>query len=396
MAPITTKGYNNWLKTLKATIHQSKFHTALQVNSNMLMMYWLIGKELNEKIEKENWGAKVIDTLSIDLQKEFPDMQGFSVRSLTYMKDFATKYDNGLILQQPVAELKKTKKSLILQQPVAELKKTRKSPILQQPVAELGSQKYVVENNTIFSIPWGHHTLILDKVKIKTAAIWYIEQTIENNWSRAILKYQIETDLYTRQVKKKKTTNFLTTLPKAHGDLANQILKDPYKFNFLQLSAKANDHELETQLMNHIQKFLIELGAGFAFVGRQVKIKAGKKEYFIDLLFYHLQLRSYIVIDLKMDEFMLEHTGKMNGYLNMVNKNFRTAHDNPSIGIILCGSKDDVEVDFALTNIAHPIGVSEYEFTKALPAKIANKMPGAKQLKLEMKKFFKQKNTSGK
>jgi predicted nuclease of restriction endonuclease-like (RecB) superfamily len=364
MVPITTKGYNNWLKTLKATIHQSKFHTALQVNSNMLMMYWLIGKELNEKIEQENWGAKVIDTLSIDLQKEFPDMQGFSVRSLTYMKDFATKYDNGLILQQPVAEL--------------------------------GSQKYVVENNTIFSIPWGHHTLILDKVKIKTAAIWYIEQTIENNWSRAILKYQIETDLYTRQVKRKKTTNFLTTLPKAHGDLANQILKDPYKFNFLQLSAKANEHELETQLMNHIQKFLIELGAGFAFVGRQVKIKAGKKEYFIDLLFCHLQLHSYIVIDLKMDEFMLEHTGKMNGYLNMVNKNFRTAHDNPSIGIILCGSKDDVEVDFALTNIAHPIGVSEYEFTKALPAKIANKMPGAKQLKLEMKKFFKQKNTSGK
>ncbi len=380
MTPITTKVYKNWLKTLKATIQQSKFQTALQVNSNMLMMYWLIGKELNEKIEKENWGAKVIDTLSVDLQKEFPDMQGFSVRSLTYMKDFATKYNNGLILQQPVAELKKTKKSLILQ----------------QPVAELGSQKYVIENNAIFNIPWGHHTLILDKIKIRTEAIWYIQQTIENNWSRAILKYQIETDLYTRQVKKKKATNFLTTLPKAHGDLANQILKDPYKFDFLQLSAKANEHELETQLMNHIQKFLIELGAGFAFVGRQVKIKAGRKEYFIDLLFYHLQLRSYIVIDLKMDEFTLEHTGKMNGYLNMVNKNFRTVHDNPSIGIILCGSKDDVEVDFALTNIAHPIGVSEYEFTKALPAKIASKMPGAKQLKLEMKKFFKQKSTSKK
>jgi predicted nuclease of restriction endonuclease-like (RecB) superfamily len=203
------------------------------------------------------------------------------------------------------------------------------------------------------------------------------------------LQYQIQTDLYLRQHKTKKVSNFHLTLPKPQADLANQILKDPYIFQMTQIGENITERELETHLVKHIQEFVMELGAGFAFVGRQVKLKAGRKDHFIDLLFYHLFLRCFVVIELKMDEFEFSHSGQLNGYLNMVNKQLRQEHDNPSIGIILCGAKDNVEVDYALTNINHPIGVSEYNFSKSLPKNLKDKLPSAKQLQNEVKNFLK-------
>ncbi len=413
-APV--KKYNQWLVELKNNIHQSRLQTALRVNNDMLILYWYIGRQLIQKIDEEGWGAKIIEKLAVDLQKEFPDMKGFSVRNLLYMKQFATAYVDLLITQQPAALINKsiigqqavaqTKKHKLVQQAAAQLKSGKKlitqqaaalidkNTFGQQAAAQFGNITYTLSNPSLVNIPWGHHMFLMDKINDTEERLWYINKTIENNWSRAVLNYQIETDLYQRQHKTKKTSNFHLTLPKPQADLANQILKDPYVFHFFEMAENATERDLENQLIKHIQEFIMELGAGFAFVGRQVKFIPAKKEYFVDLLFYHLFLRCYVAIDLKMNEFEMEHTGKMNGYLNMINKKLRHKFDNPSVGIILCGSKDNVEVDYALTGINHPIGVSEYRFSKSLPKALKDKLPSAKQLQDEVSRFLKEINTS--
>ncbi|MCC6288661.1 MAG: DUF1016 family protein [Chitinophagaceae bacterium] len=392
----TVKQYRQWLLELKQNISQSKLQTTLQVNQNMLVLYWYIGKQIIQKIDNEKWGAKTISQLSVDLQKGFTDLQGFSVRNLLYMKQFAEAYPDFLITQQLAAQLKQSRKKTGQQQ--INKPKTRKNynadstinaenAITQQAAAQFNNMQWFFSNHRLASIPWGHHIYLLDKITDGNERNWYIHKTIENNWSRAVLRYQVDTDLYERQVKAKKMSNFHLTLPKAQGDLANQILEDPYKFGFIQLGEDITEFELEQQIIRHIEEFLIELGAGFAFVGRQVALKVGRRNRKIDLLFYHLLLRSFIVIDLKMDEFEWEDTGQMNGYLNVINKNFRQSTDNPTIGIILCGAKDNIDVDYALQNINHPIGVSEYQYIKSLPALLKEKLPTAKQLKDEVKKI---------
>ncbi len=385
---VPIRKYNHWLGELKNNIHQSKLQTALKVNSDMLVLYWYIGKQIAEKIEVEAWGTKVIELLADDLQKGFPDMKGFSVRNLLYMKQFATVYPEMLITQQPAALIRKQMKNVITQQAAA-LIENNKIMAGKQPVVTFSNTSYYLLNPLLLYIPWGQHMLLMDKINATEERLWYINKTIENNWSRAVLQYQIETDLYQRQYKNKKASNFHLTMPKPQADLANQILKDPYILKVLQLGETLDERQLEDHLVKHIQEFLMELGAGFAFVGRQYKLKAGHKEYFSDLLFYHLYLQCFIVIELKMDEFEMEHAGKMNGYLNMVNKQLRRNHDNPSIGIILCGSKDNVGVDYALTSIHHPIGVSEYTYSKMLPKNLKDKLPSPKQLQAEVTSFLK-------
>jgi len=371
-----TKPYKSWLTELKQNINQVRLQTSLQVNANMLMVYWYVGKQIIEKQEQHGWGAGVIKQLAIDLQKSFPDTKGFSERNLVYMRKFAAEYADVLITQQAVAQLAQTNK-------VSTKSKTKK-PITQQAVAQLPIS---FTQQAVAQIPWGHHTLLLDKVVASEERIWYIQEIVKNGWSRNVLLYQITTNLYQRQAKSKKATNFQLTLPKAQSDLANQIIKDPYNFDFLQISKDTNERELETLLTNHIQQFLLELGAGFAYVGRQFKLKLGRKEYFLDLLFYHLDLRSFIVIELKMGEFEPEFAGKMNAYLNALNKEYKKPEDNPSIGIILCNSKDEVEVEYALQGLQHPIGVSEYKTMHALPKKLRDKLPTVKQLKEAVKEF---------
>lgn len=310
------------------------------------------------------------------------------------MKQYADMYPNLLVANQAITTQKKPvltlkhKKKVIGQQAAAQLENSENS-IGQQAAAQFNNINYFVENQVLLNIPWGHIILLLDKINEPHEGVWYTQKTIENNWSRAVLKYQIETDLYTRQYKKTKATNFHLTLPKIQSDLANQIIKDPYIFSFLQLDENIKERDLELALIKHIEEFLIELGAGFAFVGRQVKFKIGKKDKFIDLLFYHLHLRCYIVFELKMEEFEWEHTGQMNGYLNVVNKQLKHIDDKPTMGIILCSGKDNIEVDYALTNINHPIGVTEYNFSKTLPKILKNKMPSAKQLQTVVKNFLK-------
>jgi predicted nuclease of restriction endonuclease-like (RecB) superfamily len=385
-----TKQYKSWLTELKQNISNVRMQTSLQVNASMLMVYWYIGKQIQQKIDIEDWGAKIIDQLTEDLRLAFPDMSGFSRRNLSYMRRFAAEYPFPEFVQQPVAQIQgkekrkasdssQVSKKAIVQQPVAQLENTVMSGAL--------SLEKEFAQQAIAQIPWGHHTVLLDKVSDIDERLWYVNKTIENKWSRNVLLYQISSDLYHRQAKTKKTTNFHQTLPKEQSDLALQILKDPYKFEFLQLSQYATERELETELTNHIQHFLLELGAGFAYVGRQFKLKLGRKEYFLDLLFYHLQLRCFIIIDLKMGEFEPEFAGKMNAYLNVLNKEHKQIHDNPSIGIILCNSKDEIEVEYALQGLQHPIGVSEYKTMHTLPKELRDKLPSVRQLKEAVKEF---------
>ena len=398
------RSYKKWLLEIKSNIQQSRLRTALQVNQDMLILYWYIGKQLSDKIDKEGWGTKVIEQLADDLQQAFPDMRGFSFRNLKYMRQFAEAYPEMLIGQQVAAQIETD--GIIVQQPAAQLQKSREgkgvkikpeigqqpaAQITQQPAAQFGKEKYILSNPLLVSIPWGQHMLLLDKIDNNEERIWYIEKIAENNWSRAVLQYQVDTDLYQRQHKVKKSSNFHLTLPKPQADLANQILKDPYIFRFPQIGEFVTERELEQELLKHITDFILELGAGFAYVGRQINLKVGRKNQYLDLLFYHIYLRSFVVVELKMEEFEPAHTGQMNSYLNIVNKQFRQDADNPSIGIILCASKDSVEVDFALTNINHPIGVSEYTFHKTLPKQLKDKLPTAKQLQQEVNKVLKRK-----
>jgi predicted nuclease of restriction endonuclease-like (RecB) superfamily len=390
------KQYVSWVKELKQNIEQQKLQTVLQVNTNLLLMYWYVGKQINNKIEIEGWGTKVIEQLSIDLQKAFSDEQGFSRRNLFYMKKFAEAYPDLLIVQPAAALLphSKNKPKNTIVQPAAALlstvKNNQKNTITQPVVAQFNNEKLFSSNPLLLSISWSHHIAIVEKCSSSEERFFYVNKVIKEGWSKAVLKYHLDTDLFNRQHKKSLTNNFKKTLPKVQSELANEIFKDPYKFDFLNLGTKFTEKELEDTLIKHIKDFLVELGNGFAYVGQQYKLKVGKKDKYLDLLFYHLQLRCFVVIDLKVGEFEFTHTGQMIGYLNVVDKQLKHALDNPSIGIILCGEKDDIEVDYALYNVQHAIGVSEYKYMKKLPKKYKDVLPTASVLKQEVEKYLRQ------
>jgi len=280
-------------------------------------------------------GSKIIERLSKDLKQEFPDMKGFSSRNLKYMRAFAEAYPDRKFVQQAAAQ-----------------------------------------------IPWFHHCTILDKVKTHAERTWYIQQTIEYGWSRNVLVHQIEGDLYHR--KGKAITNFNRTLPSPQSDLAQEVLKNPYVFDFLGLTEDIRERELEKQLISRIRDFLLELGVGFAFVGSQVHIEVGGEDFYLDLLFYHLKLRCYVVIELKTSSFKPEYAGKMNFYLSAVDDLLRHPDDKPSIGIILCKSRNKIIVEYALRDTTKPIGVSSYRLTRALPEDIKGSLPSVEDLEREL------------
>ena len=350
--------YKNWLIELKSNIQQSQIKAALAVNSQLIQLYWDLGRQVTEKQETAKWGSGFIDQLSKDLREEFPDMGGFSKDNLHRIKKFYLFYSQ-----------KFTK--------VAQLAPLLENPNQQQLIGELYPQ--------LFMIPWGHHVLIMQKTKDVSEAIFYIKETIKNNWSRAVLVHQIESNLYERQGKA--VSNFQNTLPKLQSDLANQLLKDPYNFDFLQMTADYNERDLEKSLTQYITDFLLELGAGFAFVGKQYSITLGEKEYFIDLLFYHLTLRCYVVIELKVVEFKPEFAGKLNFYLNVIDDQLKHETDKPTIGLIICKTKDNIEAEYALKGIEKPIGISEYELNKILPDELKSSLPSIEEIENELRKL---------
>lgn len=332
---LVLEGYPQLLNDLKERIRTAQIRAAIAVNRELVLLYWQIGRMILDRQAQAGWGAKVIDQLSKDLRREFPEIKGFSSRNLKYMRTFAETYPDSSIVQEVLAQ-----------------------------------------------ITWYHNLALIEKLKTTEDRLWYAQQTIANGWSRNILVIQIETRLRDRQGKA--MTNFERTLLKPQSDLANSLLKSPYSFDFLSLGREAQERDLENALVAHIRDFLLELGVGFAFVGSQYHLQVGNEDYYVDLVFYHLKLRCFVIIDLKMIEFTPEMSGKMNFYLAVVDDLLRHPDDQPTIGLILCKSKNQTIVEYALRSINRPIGVSTHEIWNSLPEQFKQSLPSIEQLELEM------------
>lgn len=354
-----TKDYASLLVEIKQQVKQSQLKAVISANSQMLYMYWYIGNNILQMQLEQGWGAKVIEQLSKDLRSEFPEHKGFSVRNLRYMRKFAEEFTLEFI--QSIDN----QSSIIVQAPLAQLEDV----FMQAPLAQ---------------ISWYHHIALMDKVKNMTERLWYINAGIENGWSRNVLVMQIESDLYQRQVTAKKITNFKFTLPSIQSDFAEQILKDPYIFDFVTIKGKADEKSIEDQLCTHITKFLLELGQGFSFIGRQYHLNVGDQDFYIDLLFYHIRLRCYVVVELKAVPFSPEQTGQLNFYVNAVDKTLKTEHDNPTIGLLLCKSKNETVAEYALGGINTPMGVADFELSKAVPDDLKSTLPSIEDLEREL------------
>ena len=342
--------YDEFLQALKERIRTSQVRAALAVNKELIQLYWEVGKFIVQQQEEYSWGKGVIERLAKDLKKSFPGLKGFSARNLWRMRAFYLAY-------------------------------TVELPENLENSSELDGQNLP---QAVAEIPWGHNIILLEKLKDPKIRLWYAKATIEYGWSRNILVLQLENQLYQRQGKA--TTNFQKTLPAPQSDLAQQSIKDPYIFDFLTLAEDAQEKVLEAGLIEHIKNFMLELGVGFAFVGNQYKLTVGEQDYYLDLLFYHLKLRCFVVIELKTKPFIPEYAGKMNFYLSAVDDLLKHSTDNPSIGMILCKSQDRINVEYALRGINKPIGVAQWqtELTKSLPEELQTDLPTIEEIEAEL------------
>ena len=327
--------YAAWLIDLKLRVEQARQRAALSVSRELVLLYWQIGRDILERQQRQGWGAKVIDQLARDLKAAFPDMRGFSPRNLKYMRAIAEAWPDGVFVQQAAAQL-----------------------------------------------PWFHLCTLLDKLKTNTEREWYAAKAAEHGWSRNVLVMQIETRLRERQGGA--VTNFQQRLAQPQSDLAHETLKDPYIFDFLGLTENAHERDIEQALTQHITRFLIELGAGFAFVGRQYRPEVGGDEFFIDLLFYHLKLRCYVVVELKTTPFKPEYAGQLNFYLSAVDAEVKRADDEPTIGLLLCREKNRLVAEYALRGMAKPIGVAEYQLIREVPPPLVSDLPSIEQIEAEL------------
>jgi predicted nuclease of restriction endonuclease-like (RecB) superfamily len=348
--------YIDWLKEIKSKIRSAQIRASLATNSLLIEFYFELGKMISEK--DTVWGSKLLEKLSVDLRKEFTDIQGFSVTNLKYCRLFY-KY----IAVSPQVE----------------------DGIRKSESPRAGDELQAISNSSLYqvikNIPWGHIKLLIGKIKKHQEALFYIHKTIENGWSRDVLALQIKSNLFNRQGKS--ITNFKNTLPVAQSDLVQQTLKDPYIFDFLTLTKPYNERDIENQLIAHITKFLLELGKGFAFVGRQYHLEVGETDYYLDLLFYHIKLKCYVVVELKNTKFIPEYAGKLNFYLSAVDSLVKSESDNPTIGILLCRDKNKIETEFALRDINKPIGVSEFTLSEILPEKLKGSLPTVEEIEAD-------------
>ena len=376
----TAGSYASLLADIKQRIRTAQVRTAMAGNASMLMLYWEIGGVLVERQKTEGWGAGVLPKLEADLKNELPEEKGFSERNMRRMIQFYREYPGLLSIRtQAVSELEDHSPGAIRTQPVAKLgKRLAGKKIGQPPVAQLPGP----DCRELLQVPWAHNLVLMQKVGDLPTRLWYARQAFEHGWGRDMLSLQIQSQAHERQGKA--ITNFTQTLPPPQSDLATQLLKDPYLFDFLTLEKPFHERELETGLLRHLQDFLVELGAGFAFVGRQVHMEVGDDDFYLDLLFYHLKLRCFVVIDLKVGPFKAEYAGKMNFYLNAADDRLRHPGDQPSIGLILCQDKNRVVAEYALRGIKKAIGVSEYQLTRALPKKLQSALPSIAQIEAEL------------
>jgi predicted nuclease of restriction endonuclease-like (RecB) superfamily len=370
MSELAKSDYGQLLVLLKEKIKQAKIRSVLTVNKELLGVYWEIGKIVLEQQNKAGWGAKIIDNLSKDLKVEFPDMQGLSTRNIKYMRAFAEAYPDFAIVQLPVAEI---------------TNKNEVKPIVQAPLAQfqvLDNQKTTIMQEQLAQLSWYHHITLLDKVRDIDIRLFYIQKTMQNGWSRNVLVHQIESELHKRQGAL--INNFEKTIPDYSSELTQQLFKDPYNFDFLSLGREAKERDLENALMIHVEKTLLELGDGFALMARQKTFEIGGKEYRIDLLFYHTKLHRHIVIELKIGEFEPEYISKMNMYLGIVDDQLKNETHKPSIGLILCKTKNKIVAEYALRDTTKPIGIAEYKINQLLPDDIKGDLPSIEEIEQEL------------
>ncbi len=334
-AVLGTDYYEKFFASFKSRVRLAQTRAALAVNAELVGLYWELGVQLRQRDVENAWGTKVVERLAADLQREFPDIKGFSLRNLKYMKALSELWPGSQIVPQPVALL-----------------------------------------------PWGHIRLLLDKTRDATTFLWYAEKALEAGWSRNVLGFQIESRLHERQGKA--PTNFHQTLPLPLSDLAQETLKDPYCFDFLTQGDTASERSAEKALVNHIQKFLVELGTGFAFVGKQYHLEVSGQDFYLDLLFYHLTLRCFVIVELKSGEFKPEYAGKLNFYLSAVDAMLKKDTDNPSIGLILCREKDRLIAEWALKDMAKPMGIAEWKIQEMLPEELKGKLPSIEEFEKEL------------
>jgi len=376
--------YGTLLTEIKDRVRRAQLRAHLAVSRELTLLYWQIGRDIVVRQKQEGWGKSVIERLAADIQREFPGLEGFSARNIWRMRGFYLAYSDGdIILSQPATELEidatSPVNSIVLPQAAAELDVLSPTMGLQPNLARSVQDLPPPE---VLGVPWFHNVILIEKVKDRATRLWYARQAVQHGWSRNILALQIESALHKRQGKA--VTNFQRTLPDPQSDLAQQIVKDPYNFGFLTLGADARERELELGLMEHLSKFLVELGTGFAFVGRQVHVEVGEDDFYIDLLFYHLRLRCFVVIDLKRGAFKPEFASKMNFYLSVVDDKMRHNEDLPSIGLILCQDKKRLIAEYALRGMTKAIGVSEYQLTRQLPKKLKGSLPTIEEIEKEL------------
>ncbi|OGU67478.1 MAG: hypothetical protein A2499_16540 [Stygiobacter sp. RIFOXYC12_FULL_38_8] len=364
----SNKEYKKWLTELKTKVRTAQLKAAVRVNTELITLYWEMGADIVSKQSETKWGDRFLRQLSKDLAEEFPEMKGFSERNLKYIRQWYSFYASttNAIGQQPVAQITK---QLVSQSPAVSNS---------EQTVDLNGQQVV---SLITQIPWGHNIAIIAKCKNIEEALFYIQNTIEHGWSRSVLIHQIESGLFRRTGSS--VNNFTLTLPSPQSDLAKQTIKDPYVFDFLSMTKDYNERELESGLVDHLTHFLLELGAGFAYLGRQIQINVGEKEFFIDLLFYHTRLHSYVVVELKTGDFEPEFAGKLNFYIKAVDMQFKKEGDQPTIGILLCKKKDKLVAEYALSDIHKPIGVSEYQLTQSLPDNLKPSLPSIEEIERE-------------
>ena len=351
-------GYAQWRKDIEHLIDTAKLHTALNVNVGTLTLYWNIGKSILHKQEQEGWGKQVIEQLSKDLISRYPDDRGYSVRNLRYMKRFASAYPDFPILQVPLAELKKL-------------------PILQATLAELENEGREFVQVPLAQISWYHHISLLPKVKDEAERAYYITETAQNGWSRDVMLLQIDNGYI--HAKGHAINNFEQTLPPLQSDLARYIFKDPYNFSFIGTIALQNELDIEKSLTSKITDFLLEMGRGFAYIGRQYHISVDGDDYYIDLLMYHLKLHCYVVVELKAVEFKPEFVSKLNFYISAVDDLVKSTEDKPTIGLLLCRTKSNKKAEFSLRGITQPMGIAQYE-TEKLFADVASALPQIEEI----------------
>lgn len=327
--------YVQWLADIKNRVSAARHKAVLAVNAELVSLYWHIGRDILQRQAAQGWGSKVIDRLGRDLREAFPEIKGFSRANLMYMRAFAEAWTDFEIVQQTVGQL-----------------------------------------------PWGHNVLLLNRIKEQEARLFYVQKAIAEHWSRATLEVHIKNRLHERQGRA--VTNFAARLPAPTSALAQETLKDPYLFDFLSLGEDAQEREIENALMQHITRFLLELGNGFAFIGRQYRLEVNGDEFFIDLLFYHTRLKCYVVVELKATAFKPEHAGQLNFYLAAIDAQIKAPDDHPTIGLLLCKTQNRLVAEYALSGIDKPIGIAEYELVRALPEPLVTNLPTVEQLENEL------------